>query len=400
MKKNLPSVLEVQCRILDSQKALPAEKIPIETAFHRFIARDLKAGADHPPFHRSAMDGFAIADRQNTTYRIIGETPAGVEHSLPLEKGTCIRVYTGSSLPRNCVAVLPQEKVTLIDQSIQTQGFCENSYIRRKGEDVQRWDRLLSSGTLLRAPELSLLAQEGMVRPSVHQRVGVAHLAMGKELVDPSKKPVGAQIRDSNSILIRSLLQFPAYQLLAQRRIDDDPQGAIRFLQSPPCRKSSLLILSGGAGKGDHDWGERLVHQLGFRMIVHGVNLRPGKPLIVARHRHQTLFVLPGNPVSHWVTWELFVHPLLRLLSGDRVSRALFQSRLKSSWASGPDERDVWWPGRLDYQDGHPMVTPLPLQSSGDASKLCGANALIHFPNRKENFKSGEDVATIPCESL
>ncbi|MES2308597.1 MAG: molybdopterin molybdotransferase MoeA [Verrucomicrobiota bacterium] len=398
MKKSLPSVLEVQCRILDSQKALPAEKVSLDSAFHRFLARELKAGADRPSFNRSAMDGFAIADHSPQSYRIVGETAAGERKFLPLKKGTCIKVYTGSALPQNCIAVLPQETVTLLEQSIRPGSPCEKTFIRRKGEDVQRWDRLLSPGTLLRGPELAVLAQEGMTQPSVHRRVGIAHLAMGKELVDPARKPVGGQIRDSNSILVHSLLQSPAYQLHAQQRIDDDPKAAIRFLQSAPCQKSSVLVISGGAGEGNHDWGERLIHQLGFRLFVHGVNLRPGKPLMVARRRHQTLFVLPGNPVSHWVTWELFVRPLLRVLSGSRVSLSHFPSRLKNPWSSGLDERDVWWPGRLEYQEGQAMVTPLPLQSSGDASKLCGANALIHFPPRKESFKSGEDVATIPCE--
>ncbi|MDD5262728.1 MAG: molybdopterin molybdotransferase MoeA [Methylacidiphilales bacterium] len=400
MKKNLLPVGEARQRLLQSQQALPKEKIPLHKAYHRVLAQTIKAAQDRPAFDRSAMDGYAISNKQDASYLILGEIPAGVKTPAKLKSGRCLRIYTGSTLPSNCLAVIPQEQVAVFGKQMRVIDWPKNTFIRRRGEDAKRGNVLLGSGARLQAPELAVLAQEGIVQPCVYKRVRVSHLAMGKELADPASKPRSGQIRDSNSSLIAALLQHPPYQLAAQRRVGDTPAAALRFFNSRAVRDSHVLVISGGAGSGDHDWGRHLIHQLGFHILSDGVDLRPGKPLIVARKKSQTLFVLPGNPVSHWVTWQLFVRPLLLCLSGLDPQPTIIQTRLNSAWKHNSDLRHVWWPGHLFYRDGQTHVSPLALKSSGDASRLCGANSLIHFPHGKEVFQPGDEVATMICEPL
>jgi molybdopterin molybdotransferase len=392
MIKKLISVSEAQERILYSQRALAPEKIPLRRAIRRISAGPVLADSDRPAFTRSSMDGYVVSNKQSRAYLIQGEIPAGIKKPVKLPSGHCLRVYTGSALPSNSLAVIPQELTERVGQKIKITTWPQVTFIRQQGEDAKSGDLLLGSGTDLRAPELAILAQEGQVQLLVHQRVLISHLAMGKELVSPSRQPLSGQIRDSNSSLISGLLQSPAYQLILQKRIADNPEAALRVLKSPDAQQSHMLLISGGAGPGDHDWGRHLIRQLGFSTLVDGIDLRPGKPLIVARKRKQTLFILPGNPVSHWVTWQLFVQPLLRRLSGWKAPSAIVKASLESDWKHNSDPRSVWWPAQFSYRSGLPRVAPLPLKSSGDATHLKGANSLIHFTRAKENFKSGDEV--------
>jgi molybdopterin molybdotransferase len=346
------------------------------------------------------MDGYAVANRQDKPYPIQKELPAGAQTPRRIQSGSCLRVFTGSALPANCLAVIPQEVAEISESRMRVRQWPAASFIRKKGEDAKRGNVLVRAGIRLASPELAVLAQEGILRPSLRRRVLVSHLAMGKELVGPGKHPKNGQIRDSNSTLIAALLQSPAFQLAAQSRVSDNPDTALRFLKRKKARESQVLLISGGAGPGDHDWGRHLIRKLGFRVLVEGVDLRPGKPLIAARKGRQTLFILPGNPVSHWVTWHLLVRPLLLRLAGLDPEPVLADAALEAPWSHTSDPRAVWWPGHLAWQNGQAAVVPLPLQSSGDASKLAGANVLIDFPRGKENFRRGDSVSILFLEPL
>jgi molybdopterin molybdotransferase len=395
MKKQLLPISTAQDLILKSQKPLPTEKISLSSALGRVLSKALKAQADRPAFDRSAMDGYAISQRQTDPYHLLDQIPAG--HTAPrlLKQGHGLRVYTGSMLPENCLAVVPQELVQTQAKTFTITTWPDSTFIRHQGEDAARGSILLPKNIRLNEPELAILAQEGCTQVDVYQKVQVLHLAMGRELVAPCANPKPGQIRDSNSTLISALLADPGLQLIQQKRIADSPQSALRFLTSKQAQKAQILLVSGGAGPGDHDWGRHLIRQMRFSPLTDSLDLRPGKPLISARKGKQTLFILPGNPVSHWVTWQLCLRPLLRRLAGLNPEPTIIQADLVSSWQHTRDKRDVWWPGHLHFNNGKPCVTPLLLKSSGDASGLCGANCLIHFPQTKQNFPQAETVTTI-----
>ena len=253
-------------------------------------------------------------------------------------------------------------------------------FIRRRGENRRAGDVVVAAGTRLGPPELAALASAGVSQPLVTQRPRCAHVATGNELVSPDQTPAGAQIRDSNSILVASLLARHGADLVSQIRVRDDLASAQAALAGLPAH--DVLLISGGASVGDLDFARPVLTALGYTLHFQQVNLRPGKPLVFASRGDQLAFALPGNPVSHWVTFHLFIVPLLQKLATG-IDRA--PVRLRGVLAAGSprpiaDARQTIWPARASFVDGQYRLNLQPLASSGDSSGLVGANALVPLP--------------------
>jgi molybdopterin molybdotransferase len=158
------------------------------------------------------------------------------------------------------------------------------------------------------------------------------------------------------------------------------------------------LLISGGASVGDLDLARPLLEALGYTLHFHELNLRPGKPLVFASRGAQLAFVLPGNPVSHWVVFQLFIAPLLEhLQTGVAAAPARLAGRLAGSRLPPPDSRQTFWPCHANIAGGGYELAPLPLASSGDSSGLVGANALLPVPPPPGTLTPGQSVEFILC---
>src|SRR5450759_2492141 len=215
------------------------------------------------------------------------------------------------------------------------------------------------------------------------------------EIVPPEQTPLTGQIRDSNSILVRAFLKHWQVKL-EQRRMPEDESavraalagvGSSAFRRSgetpiPPEGGTSnpdpdLLLVSGGASVGEHDFTRRLLEHFGFEILVCKTALRPGRPLIVARRGNQIAFGLPGNPLAHFVCLNLFVRATLEKFSG-RAAENIFQpGTLAAKLESGRNARETFWPARSEMKSSEVQLTPLRWSSSGDLTALALANALI-----------------------
>ncbi len=387
-------------RALIAEKISPLAPQPaaLEMAFARVLREDIRADADLPAFDRSAMDGYAIAeDDASKKFRIVGEIQPGAAPQFKIGRGECARIFTGAQIPEGASQVLMQEIVQVENGFIIPTQLGSALHIRKRGEDARRGDLLLKSGTRLDVGELALLASLGVVSPKITPPVRVGHFTTGNELVPPSEIPATGQIRDSNSTLVGAFIRQFGGEISRQEIVPDD----FELLREKVLRDEdnfSLLLISGGASVGDYDFGKKLLAALGFQTHFEKISLRPGKPLVFATRGQQAAFILPGNPVSHFVTLHVAIRLALETLSGANASWPLVNIPLAENFEIRPDARETFWPARTEIHDGELVVRALRWQSSGDVTGLTGANALIQFAGHSSAPKLGELVQTLLLE--
>jgi molybdopterin molybdotransferase len=226
------------------------------------------------------------------------------------------------------------------------------------------------------------------------------HVATGNEIVPPDQTPAHGQIRDSNSTLIRAFLAARGVPV-AQHRAPEEFAAAAALLRDPAggAPAADLLLLSGGASVGEHDFTRRLLTDLGFEILVSKAASRPGKPLIVARRGAALAFGLPGNPLAHYVCLHLFVQAALDAFAGLPAESPFHPGVLAADLDNEGAAREALWPAHGAATDGAVALEPLRWISSGDLSSLSRANALIRVPGGTGRLARGTTVpfvSTVP----
>lgn len=350
--------------------------VPLGEALGRVLAAEVRADADYPAGDRATMDGYVICgDAEPGSFRLTGEIQAGVTPVISIGEGEAIRIFTGALVPVGGGRVVPQELVSREGGSVIIPELPEARFIRLQGSEARRGEVVLASGTRLGPAEIAMLAQVGAVAPVVARQPVIRHIATGSELVDPSESPPLGKIRDTNSSLIAALVGEMRAGSLVSSRCPDDPELLAQKCDEP----ADLLLISGGASVGDYDFGAGVLRRLGFTIHFDKVNLKPGKPLTFATRGRQLAFVIPGNPVSHFVCFQLAVRLALELLGGISASWDEVELELDGGASLKSDVRDTWWPARLVIRDGALRVAPLRWATSGDTFSLAGVNALIRI---------------------
>lgn len=371
---------------------LPAGRVPLAWARHRILREPIFAPEDQPPFDRSAIDGYLVhADQPAGLVTLVGTiqpgSPAPASAPAP---GTAYRILTGSALPPEKTALIMQEDTKATDTGrVQLLQSPSTTHIRRRASQARAGDTLLSPGQLLTAGALALLASIGATTPLVSRRARVAHLVTGGELVSPDTPPASGQIRDSNSTLIAALLADAHADLIFHQRVADSRTATADAVAVALAMSPDILLISGGASVGDHDHTGALLAEAGFTIHCDRVASRPGKPFIAASRPGCLAFGLPGNPLSHFVCFHLFVNRVLARLAGT-APIALVHTQLVPHSELRPDPRETWWPALLT----HDSVTALPWRDSSDLTVLARANALLRVPSTPS---TGSRVEVLRC---
>ena len=378
--------------IAESVAPLDLAATPLLAAHGCMLREDIATEEDLPAFDRSAMDGYAVgAEDRSERFLVIGEIQPGAAPTIEIGTGECVRIFTGAQIPAGASQVIMQENVARDGEWITPRERDAKTWIRRRGEDARCGDVLLRAGTRLGAGELSLLAQLGVMQPRVSPAPRVIHFATGNELTDPATTPAAGQIRDSNSTLIAALLAERGAHLVRQRRCGDALETLTAEITAAGDAWDALLI-SGGASVGDYDFGARALEALGFTIHFRQINLRPGKPLVFATRGLQLAFVIPGNPVSHFVTFHTAIRLALERLESAPPSWPLAPLELAQDLPAKPDPRETFWPAHLDSAL---RIHPLAWQSSGDLRGLVGANALLPIAPGTGPMKAGKRVPAL-----
>lgn len=377
---------------------LGAERIPLDEAVGRFLADDIVADTDLPPFDRSQMDGYAVraADTRGApvTLKIIGESAAGRGFRGKLKKSQAVRIMTGAPLSDGAdsvqkleVAVEKGDRVTLLEPT------GKGRFIVQKGKEVTKGKVVLKKGETISPQNISLAAAFGYAKVKVAKRPRVAILSTGSEIVEINKKPKRDQIRNSNAIMLAALCRSVGCEVTVLPLIGDELSSLTSQIASA-IRTTDVLVTSGGVSVGKYDLTKPALESLGAKIYFDRVALKPGKPTVFAKLRKTNVFGLPGNPVSASVTFHLFVRRFLLQLQGcldpmPESGRAIAAGNFK-----GTKGRDSFLPASLQTDErGRLIATPLRWHGSSDFVGFAAADALVFV--KRETSISTDDIVEL-----
>lgn len=387
------SVTAAQQKILEKFKCLSAEMVHITEASDRVLESDLLAPIDLPPFHNSAMDGYAL--QASDTYdapsilRVIGDIHAGHDPTVTVTSGTAARIMTGAPVPLGADAIVPVELTD--DTSSESGGpapskvrvmrsVSAGDYVRTTGEDIRVGECILHSGRKVSPAAIGVMAALGIPQVMVVRSPKVAILATGDELVEVDQVPGPGQIRNSNSYSLTALVREAGGEALNLSIASDTVQSVRSQLQSAVSQGVDFIMTSAGVSVGAKDVVRRVIEQEG-QLEFWRVNMRPGKPVVFGHYQNTPLLGLPGNPVSSIIAFEVFARPAILKLGGHtEIKRAILRVRLQESIET--DGRETYFRAVVEseHKDGGFVARSAGLQGSHIMQTLINANALVIVP--------------------
>lgn len=378
------SVSEAINIVLEKTKRLETESVSLVDARGRYLAEDVVADSDLPPFDRSQMDGYAVraAETENAPVRlkIVGESAAGNGWHNEMKAGQAVRIMTGAPIPAGADSVQQVELTRDLDPltvEIQ-QAVTLGRSIVKQGSEVRKGATVLKAGEHINSAMLAALASFGYAQVKVGRRPRVAVLATGSELVSVSEQPAQDQIRDSNNYSIGSYAELAGANVERLPLAGDDTTLLKQQIRDA-AERSDVVITSGGVSMGVYDFTKAALKELDCEIFFERVALRPGKPTVFGRLPNGTLvFGLPGNPVSVSVTFNLFARTALLRLQGANEPQLLERTAILAQDVKGSAERESYLPAKLGTDtDGRLLVEPLKWGGSSDFVAFTRATALI-----------------------
>lgn len=403
------SVEEAQAKVLEGVTPLGMETADLAECVGRVLAQNLVAPHDLPPFDNSAMDGYALRaeDTASATpdapvrLRIVGESAAGKGYSTGLQPMEAVVINTGAPMPAGANTVLPVEQAQLEGDHLRIDAPIKpGMHVRPKGHDIAAGTPLLEAGTRLGLQHIGLLAALGLSPLQVYQRPRVALLATGSELL-PYNAPLRPDaIRDSNSLILRLWLESRGVHCIFADTVPDDLPLITRWLERA-LREADVLILTGGVSVGERDLVKPALQELGVETVFWRVNMKPGKPILFAKHYGRTIFGLPGNPLAVVVGMLVFVLPYLNALEGETQPLPRYvTARLKTPVRKKGSRAEFQTARLCAMPDGILSVTPTPAQGSSLLGSLAQANAFIYLPPGEGAYAEGTLVKALPIAPM
>jgi molybdopterin molybdotransferase len=410
--------------IIDATPVKPqVEQISLNEALGRILADDICSDRDYPPFDKSLMDGYAVRSPNvaNATtgdpaiLQCIGEIKAGQTPSVLIGPQQTMAIMTGAPLPAGADAIVPVEDIVRVHEHVRiTKPVAPMKFVARAGSDINAGRVILSAGVRFESAQLAAAATVGSAIVKVFARPRVAILATGDELVGIDQLPAGAQIRNSNSILMASFLQKAGCEVVNLGIVADDPQlirsGLRRGLEC------DALIVSGGMSMGEYDYVPKLLMELGIELKITKLRIKPGKPFIFGTLARQDatptlhssgvpeeagsklryVFGLPGNPVSSFVCMARLVSRLLARLAGRDIQEYWIAGELRSPL--GPNGPREFYQSAVLHRSNNDqiIVEPLVWKGSADLFTLAAANGLLVRPENEPEQAIGSLVRVMP----
>lgn len=392
--------------------ALPpndSEWLATENALGRVLAAPQSSNVTVPPFDNSAMDGYALrmadlaAPRLHPGLRpglrISQRIPAGGV-GQPLAAGTAARIFTGAPIPEGCDAVVMQENCTAEnDEIVINKPPKAGENIRRAGEDIVAGAEILKAGIRLRPQEMGLAASCGLARLPVYRKLRVATFFTGDEIVMPGLALQPGQIYNSNRYLLAGFLASLGCEVIDLGIIPDNFAATVKALEAAAAQ-ADLILTSGGVSVGEEDHVKAAVEKVG-QIDLWKIAVKPGKPLAFGTAAGKPFIGLPGNPVSAFVTFCIFVRPfILRSQGVAQVAPPSYPVRAVFDWCKPDMKRREYLRARMEFDaDGHSVAQIFPQQGSGVLTSCTWADGLIEVPTATA-IQCGETVKFIPFSGL
>lgn len=390
----MPTYEEARRIILASVAPLGAERVDILDSVGRVIAEDIVAPWNMPLCDNSAMDGYAVraADcREGVVLRVTGYIPAGALPTHAVEPGAAIKIMTGAPTPPECDAVVPVEVAEEHDGHVRINAAVKlRQHVRFTGEDVRCGEIIMHRGTIVRPPEVSMLASFGKASVPVYTRPRVAIVSTGDELVELGEPLGPGKIINSNAHSLAAAVKLagaiPVLIGIARDNVASHRERLIEGL------KADALITSAGVSAGDRDLVRDVLDELGAEQVFWRVDIKPGGPTAFALKDCKPVFSLPGNPVSTMITFEEFVRPaLLKMMGHQRVFKRLVPVVLQAEVKKKAGKTN-FLRVRLEAENGRLLAYSSGEQTTGILRTMLRADAIAVLPADRTSFAPGEEV--------
>lgn len=398
------TVADAQQIVLQQVRALPPQTLALSSAaLGLVVAEDVAADVDSPPHNKAMMDGYAIRSADlpdgRATLTVVEEITAGRTPTRALQPGEAARIMTGAPLPANADAVVMIERTKMLDRRvvIEDKPPQPDQNVFRRGREMRKGETVIATGSVLRPQEFGVLATLGRSSARVIPAPSVAILATGDELVEPELVPGPGQIRNSNGPMLLAQVAraggMPHYLGIARDTLDSLKALIHEGLQA------DVLLLSGGVSAGKLDLVPGVLQEAGVVAHFHKVEMKPGKPVFFGMHGSTLVFGLPGNSVSAFVCFELFVRPALRKLRGHVDAESTYVRAILTENYPYRTDRPTYHPALLTLTDGF-HVRATPWFGSPDLRGLLRANALLILPAGDRTNVAGQVFSVLPLEEV
>jgi len=401
---------------LDGQLVIPTlstEAIPLSSTLGRVISQDVLSPSDQPAFDRSTMDGYAVrsgdtfgaADSRPALLAVTADILMGTMPDRAIGKGECMKIATGGALPKGADAVVMFEQTQPVGaKTIEVvKPVAPEENVSTTGEDMQKGEAVFHAGHVVRPQDMAALAGMGITRVPVYLKPRVAILSTGNEIVPADREPGPGQIRDSNSYQLEGLIAM-AGGIAVKKGIVPDDYDRLRLALDEAATDCQIVLFTGGSSVGTADFTARVINDRGLPgVLVHGVSIKPGKPLIIGLVKGKgeeavPVFGLPGHQVAVAICFDLFVRPVLVRFTGAVPDPALegvtpgrmVKARLSRSISSAPGREDHVRVALEKRQDGLYAVPVF--GASGLISTLVKAVGTVVVPVNSIGIEAGEDV--------
>ena len=383
---------------LEPLRSRALESVELADALGRVTFDDVRSPIDLPPFRNSQMDGYAVraADVASApvSLPVVGEVAAAPGAPAALRPGTAVKIMTGAPVPEGADAIVPVEDTLAANESVSiSRGREVGEYVREPGSDLRAGQAIVPWRTRLASRHLAALAAAGITDVEVIERVRIAVISTGSELVAPGEPLGPGQIPDSNGVALTAAAQAVGGDVVLRARVHDDPLKLAALFDEAVALGAELILTSGGVSMGDHEVVRDLLEPLGA--VVDVLAMQPGGPQALASWPGPEgagsvpVVCFPGNPVSSQLSFELFVAPVLREIAGLPVARR--ETRVLDSAVRSISGRRQFLRGRRTADGG---VTTVAGPSSHLVAALAASDVLIVIPEDVTELGAGESVET------
>ncbi|TDC69932.1 molybdopterin molybdenumtransferase MoeA [Actinomadura sp. GC306] len=399
------SVDEHLAEILGSVGVLPPLDMALLEAQGTVLAEPVSAQVPLPPFDNSAMDGYAVvaadiaaaAETSPVALPVVGDIVAGDTGVSAIRPGLTARIMTGAPMPAGADAVIPVEWTDGGNATVRiSRAAPPGHYIRRAGEDVRAGQVVVDAGARLGAPQIGMIAAVGRARVMVRPKPRVVVVATGDELREPGSPLGHGQIWESNGYMLTAAVVEAGGVGYRQATVEDEPGKVLEMFEDQLVR-ADAIVTTGGVSMGTKDVIKEVLSGTGT-VNFHKVRMRPGKPQGFGLLQGTPVFTLPGNPVSAYVSFQIFVRPALRAMQGLEPDPLPMVSAVLAEDIKSPAGLRHFLRGDLSFDHGTYTVTAAEVQGSHQLGSLATANSLIQVPEDIETLPAGSrvDVMRLP----
>ncbi len=374
--------------ILEDNMNVIKEKIAVSDGLSRVIVEDVTSMIDSPPFDKSAMDGYAYnKDDVSDRYKIIEVIPAGSVPKKSVGKGECSKIMTGAMIPSGANSVV---RVEYTEESNGYMMLKNKDYdnIAYKGENLKKGDVILHRGTLIKAQHIGILSSFGFSEIQVAKQPLIGIVTTGSELVKPGEVIKDGQIYNSNAPQLIAQTETINVKSKYFGTVSDKLSETIDLLDKA-ISESDVLLISGGVSKGDYDYVPKALDELNVNIKFRKWLVKPGFPTVFGKKGGKYIFGLPGNPVSTFVIFEIFVKPLIFKLMGHNYIPYFVEGKLSEDFTRRNSERVEFRP--IVIEDG--VINQLKYHGSGHINALAQANGLMRIERGVNKLSKGVSLS-------